>query len=161
MLCDVGYAVDTLGIAFECGKAIAKACHRIGEGDCLAALWADVHAGADNVEAARVEAGDERVELDDLRLHRLDTVWRERRQDNVGNRADQPSVGLDIAVGLLVCDADADLARALDAIQRRFRPRYSRHESDRGCRKPDAEQFSARHAMWRDDHDSTPLLASW
>ena len=115
--------VETFRISLERGKAIAGPGHRICEGNRLASFRADVHAGADDVEAVGVDAGDQGVELDDLGLHVLEPKRFESGEDHVRHGANQLAVGLDIAVRLFIRDPHRNRARLLDPVNRRVGPR--------------------------------------
>ena len=94
-----------------------------GDGICvgnrLASFRADVHAGADDVEAVGANAGDQGVEFDDLGLHVLEPERFESGEDHVRHGSNQLAAGFDKAVWLFIGDPHQNRARLLDPVKRR------------------------------------------
>ena len=111
---------EALGVARGDQEGLADAVGRLGELHLLAALRVDEHAGGDDVEAAGLQAGDQRAELGQHAVDLVDAHLGEHRLDDLGRLAGELAVRRGEAVRRLVGEADADVAVGLGFLERRL-----------------------------------------
>ena len=136
---------DALGVAGGHQHRLADAVGRLGEGDLLAAGRVHEHAGGDDVEAAGLEAGDQRAELGQHAVDLGDAHLGEHGLGHLGRLAGQLALGRREAEGRLVGEADADVAVGLGLLERRLRQRPARWRGRRRGRRP---RRSCRRVNW-------------
>ena len=112
--------LDALGIALLHQHRLADAVGGFGERDLGAALRIDEHAGGDDVEAAGLQARDERAEFGEHAVDLRDAHLGEHRLGDFRRFAGELAVWRGEAEGRLVGEADADEALRLGALERRL-----------------------------------------
>ena len=128
--------LDALRVAGGHQHCLADAVGGLGEGDLLAARRVDEHAGGDDVEAAGLEARDQRAELGQDAVDLGDAHLGEHRLRHLRRLAGQLARGGREAERRLVGEADADVAVGLGLLQCRLREgrRGGEGEGDSGGR---------------------------
>ena len=118
---DARIVLHAFRIALQHQHGLADAVGRLGEIDLGAALGIDEHAGGDDVEAAGLEAGNERAEFGQHAIDLRDAHLGEHGLGDFRRLAGQLAVGRGEAERRLVGEADADVAVRLGALERRLR----------------------------------------
>ena len=131
---------DPLRIALRHQEGLADAVGRLGELNLLAALRIDEHARGDDVEAAGLQARNQRSELGQHAVDLRDAHLGEHRPHDFWRFAGELAVRRGKAVGRFVGEADTNVTMLLGAFEGRLRLGRERggKGGDAGGQSPEA-----------------------